>query len=187
MHFANVIPIDWIPFHWSLFVSIGQPSKKKVEALSLTFTTHVVPSQNTSLCTLTFGMTNTLLVRCLPVLFDVKPPHFYLIFIILVFCQVSGVFREGSVGFWVVPARFRVVLAGSRWVLLFTYTPHQEVLNCFNEWQKERTMIKPIWIKKAYLKDVYKTWSGVHGPPLFFFPWFLPFLNVFIFLIIRDI
>ena len=54
-------------------------------------------------------MTNTPLVTCLSVLLDVKPPHFYLTFIILVFCEGSGGFWEGSVGFRVVPAGFRVV------------------------------------------------------------------------------
>ena len=48
--------------------------------------------------------------------------YFCLIFIISIFCHGSGWFREDSVGFRVVPARFRGVQGGSVWVPHFTYT-----------------------------------------------------------------
>ena len=82
------------------------------------------------LCTLTFGMANTPLVTCRSVLFNVKTNYFYyfiyLIFIIfvlflyyfyLIFFYYFGFltrfrgFQVGSVGFRVVPARFRAVMA----------------------------------------------------------------------------
>ena len=74
---------------------------------------------NICLCTLTFGMANTPLVTCHPVLFEVKTTYLYLIlfsfimFILFLYyfylILLFWFFCQGSVGFRVVPGRFREI------------------------------------------------------------------------------
>ena len=139
-----------------------------------------------------FGMANTTLVTCRSVLFDVKTNYFhyfiYLLFIIFIFLlfwfsvKVPGGFRVGSVGFRVIPVRFRAVPAGSgrfrlgyrrfrqvpvgsRWVPRFTYTPKQisqsfsycELINLL----RNGTIVRCLWEnKKTSEKSVFReAWS----------------------------
>ena len=83
----------------------------------MTCTMRVVLSQNTCLCTLTFGMANTPLpvVTCDPVLFEVKTTYFYYIFISFI------IFIFFLNGFYLILIVLVVVPAGSGWFLCFTY------------------------------------------------------------------
>ena len=73
----------------------------------MTCTMRVVLSQNTCLCTLTFGMANTPLVTCDPVLFEVKTTYYYYIFISFI------IFILFLNGFYLIFIVLVVVLAGS--------------------------------------------------------------------------
>ena len=82
MHFTNGIPVDWVLFHWSLFVCIGQPPQSTIHLCGI-YCTNILYRCTTSL-------------HCY---FFWNSPHFSLLFLFQVERQWEGPSFKGYILF----------------------------------------------------------------------------------------